>query len=120
MLRTMPHFGRGLDASCITLVLTLCFTAMTSVQCHAVAIAPPQASLHRVIYYYQTLTDLSPVINNLNPTTRKPYATDINLPAFHLGPQTDGTFIHPNDHPPYAPTFNTPFRNLPQRQTLVP
>ncbi len=118
MLRTMLHFGRGLDASCLTLVLTLCFTAMTSVQCHAVAIAPPQASLHRVIYYYQTLTDLSPVINNLNPTTRKPYATDINLAAFHLGPQSDGTFIHLNDHPPDDPTFNTPWRQLAQLQKM--
>ena len=118
MLRTMLYFGRGLDASCLTLVLTLCFTAMTSVQCHAVAITSPQASLHRVIYYYQTLTDLSPVIKNLNPTTRRPYTTDINLGAFHLGPQSDSTLIHLDDQPPDNPTFNVPWQQLAYLQRM--
>lgn len=73
---------------------------------------------HRVIYYYQTLTDLSPLINNLNPTTGKPYPTDINLASFHLGPQSDGTQIHLNDAPPEDAIFNTPWQQLAQLQNM--
>src|SRR5215472_2324937 len=79
--------------------------------------ASGQAS-KRVIYYYQTLTDLSPVINNLNPNTQKPFATDIILAAFHLGNMSDGTLIHLNRLPPDDPTFNTVWQQLGQLQSM--
>ncbi len=72
----------------------------------------------RVIYYYQTLTDLSPVINNLNPNTQKPFATDIMLSAFHLGNMSDGTLIHLNRLPPDDPSFNTVWQQLGQLQSM--
>jgi hypothetical protein len=72
----------------------------------------------RVIYYYQTLTDLSPIINNLNPNTQKPFATDINLSAFHLGHMSDGTLIHLNKLPPDDATFNTAWQQLGQLQSM--
>src|SRR5260370_2976520 len=72
----------------------------------------------RVIYYYQTLTDLSPVINNLNPKTQKPFATDIMLSAFHLGNMSDGTQIHLNRLPPDDPSFNAVWQQLGQLQSM--
>src|SRR5262245_154977 len=72
----------------------------------------------RVIYYYQTLTDLSPIINHLNPDTQKPFATDINLSAFHLGHMSDGTLIHLNRMPPDDPSFNTVWQQLGQLQSM--
>jgi chitinase len=78
--------------------------------------APPRvaaaAAPHRVVYYYQTLTDLSPVLTNLNPATHRPYATDVFLASFHLGRMRDGSRIHLNDHPPDDPVFATPWRQL--------
>ena len=113
MLQNLLHSRRGLGAVCLVLALTLCIIAVI-----ALYRAVPTRPLHRVIYYYQTLTDLSPVIKNLNPATKKPYATHINLAAFHLGPQSDGTLIHLNDHPPDNPTFNTPWQQLTQLQRM--
>lgn len=118
MLRTMLYSGRDLGTGCFVLVLTLCFTGLIPTQYHAVAALPQQVFAHRVIYYYQTLTDLSPIIKNLNLTTGRPYTTDINLAAFHLGPQSDGTLIHLNDHPPDDPTFNVPWQQLAQLQKM--
>ena len=76
------------------------------------------AGPQRVIYYYQTLTELSPLINTLNPATGRPYTTDINLASFHLGPQSDGTLIHLNDLPPDNPAFNTAWRQLGKLQSM--
>lgn len=118
MLRTILCLGRGLGRSCLALALVLCFTTVTSTLSHIGLADPHQAQFHRVIYYYQTLTDLSPVIKNLNPVTRRPYTTDINLAAFHLGPQSDGTFMHLNNRPPDDPTFKTPWRQLAQLQAM--
>jgi len=50
--------------------------------------------------------------------TKKPYPTDINLGAFHLGPQSDGTLLHLNDHPPNDPIFNTPWKQLAKLQSM--
>lgn len=72
----------------------------------------------RVIYYYQTLTNLSPVLNNLDPNTHKPFATDIILASFHLGHMSDGTLIHLNNFPPDDPVFNTPWQQLGELQSL--
>ncbi|TMC16576.1 MAG: chitinase, partial [Chloroflexi bacterium] len=95
------------------LALIFCFTAMTF-GVHNIRAADAQ----RVIYYYQTLTDLCPLINRLNAATGRPYATDINVAAFHLGAQSDGTLIHLNDLPPDNPAFNTPWRQLGQLQGM--
>jgi Glycosyl hydrolases family 18 len=104
-----------------SLALTSCLMVMTPTQQHASAAEIHSAASsgpHRVIYYYQTLTDLSPIINNLNPATKKPYTTDINLASFHLGKQSDGTLIHLNDFPPDNPVFNTPWQQLAQLQSM--
>jgi hypothetical protein len=114
----MLRSGRVLGEACLGLVLALCFTTVVSALPHVAPAGLPQAHLHRVIYYYQTLTDLSPVIKNLNPVTKKPYPTDINLGAFHLGPQSDGTLLHLNDHPPNDPVFDIPWKQLVKLQSL--
>ncbi|HEX3643150.1 MAG TPA: glycosyl hydrolase family 18 protein [Ktedonobacteraceae bacterium] len=118
MSRTMLRSGKVLSAACLSLVLSQCFTMVVSALPHVAPARLPQAHLHRVIYYYQTLTDLSPVIKSLNPVTKKPYPTDINLGAFHLGPQSDGTLLHLNDHPPNDPVYNTPWKQLAKLQSL--
>ncbi|HWS85023.1 MAG TPA: glycosyl hydrolase family 18 protein [Ktedonobacteraceae bacterium] len=118
MMRTMLRSGKVLGAACLGLVLSQCFTTVVSALPQVVPSGLNQAHSHRVIYYYQTLTDLSPVIKNLNPVTRKPYPTDINLGAFHLGPQSDGTLLHLNDHPPNDPVYNTPWKQLAKLQSM--
>jgi hypothetical protein len=118
-MRIMRPWCKGL--SILALVLTVCFTVVISTQQSAWAADQHHATSsgpHRVIYYYQTLTDLSPIINNLNPTTGKPYTTDIMLASFHLGQQSDGTLIHLNDYPPDNPIFNTPWQQLGQLQSM--
>ncbi len=112
-MRMIRLWGKGL--STLALALLVCFTVMLSTQQSARAAS---SGPHRVIYYYQTLTDLSPIINNLNPATGKPYATDIMLASFHLGHQSDGTLIHLNDYPPDNPVFDTPWQQLAQLQSM--
>jgi len=107
--------GKGM----VALALALLMMAFSSFQPRAsAATVQAQASTHRVIYYYQTLTDLTPVIQNLNPATGKPYPTHINLGAFHLGPQSDGTLMHLNDYPPDNPIFAKPWQQLKQLQGM--
>jgi hypothetical protein len=122
IMRTAIRQRSALGVVCLTFVLTACFTTGTSVPQHVGVTETPQHVVrnetHRVIYYYQTLTDLSPIIKNLNPTTGKPYTTDINLASFHLGPQNDGTSIHLNDTPPNSPVFNPRWQQLGQLQSM--
>jgi hypothetical protein len=104
--------GSRVAAAAIALVLACWLTVAGSAPLRASAAAAP----HRVVYYYQTLTDLSPVLTNVNPATRRPYATDVILASFHLGRMSDGSRIHLNDHPPDDPVFATPWRQLRQLQ----
>jgi hypothetical protein len=80
---------------------------------------PNTAASKRVIYYDQTIyhgtssdpanyVSLAPLGNapNVDPTTQKPYVTDIIVAAFHLGAQSDGTSLHLNDDPPDAAIFD--------------
>lgn len=122
----MLCLGRSLQEGCLALILVLCSTTV-AFALPRIEIAGPNsispalsnlARVHHVIYYYQTLRDLSSLIKNLNPATGKPYPTDINLAAFHLGPQSDGTFIHLNDFSPNNPTFSIPWRQLAKLQSM--
>jgi len=80
---------------------------------------PDGASAKRVIYYYQTqynngiYVSLSPIWTVLNPTTDKPYVTDVMVAAFHLGYDTTGApYIHLNDDPPSDPMFTTMWQEV--------
>ena len=55
----------------------------------------------RIMYYYQTLTDLSSVLIENTPVTH------IILSSYHFGTNPDKTpYIHLNNKPPYDPSFN--------------
>ena len=66
----------------------------------------------RIIYYYQTLTDLTPVyINSI-------YTTHIHLSSIHFGYNGDNTpYIHLNDDSPYDSKFDTMWNQLNIAQT---
>lgn len=63
----------------------------------------------RVIYYYQTLDDLEPILS-LNPQP----VTHLILAAIHFGidPDTDNPYIHLNNYPPTDPRFNNVWKQL--------
>lgn len=112
----MIRWGRYCGTFALALVLLFLvffFSVGNFVPPHVAAAGSP-----RIIYYYQTLTDLSPIIKNLNPATKKPYTTDIFLASFHLGQQSDGTEIHLNDYPPTNTVFNTPWQQLGKLQGM--
>lgn len=82
-------------------------------------VAQAGSNFRRVIYYYQTqyyngtYVSLSPIWTTLNPTTNKPYVTDVMVAAFHLGYNNDGTpYIHLNDNPPGDPMFDTMWQEV--------
>ena len=55
----------------------------------------------RIMYYYQTLTDLSSVLIKNTPVTH------IILSSYHFGTNPNKTpYIHLNNKPPYDPSFN--------------
>ncbi|MGA2741492.1 MAG: glycosyl hydrolase family 18 protein [Bryobacteraceae bacterium] len=83
------------------------------------AASPEATSAKRVIYYYQTqynngtYVSLSPIWTTLNPSTGKPYVTDVMVAAFHLGYNTNGTpYIHLNDNVPSDPMFTTMWQEV--------
>jgi len=84
MQQTLLCLGRSLGTSCLAFILVLDLTQMLSIQ-PPIGVAKPYSAppQHHVIYYYQTGADLSPLINNLNPATGKPYVTDINVAIAH-------------------------------------
>jgi hypothetical protein len=93
--------------------------ALATVTVGAAAATPESASAKRVIYYYQTqynngtYVSLSPIWTTLNPSTSKPYVTDVMVAAFHLGYNTNGTpYIHLNDNVPSAPMFTTMWQEV--------
>ena len=61
----------------------------------------------RIIYYYQTLTDLSPILFENTPVTH------IFLSAFHFGNNPDKSpYIHLNDHDPLNEKFDKVWKQL--------
>ena len=61
----------------------------------------------RIIYYYQTLTDLSPILFEGTPVTH------IFLSAFHFGNNSDGTpYIHLNNNDPFDEKFDKVWQQL--------
>ena len=61
----------------------------------------------RIIYYYQTLTDLSPILFEGTPVTH------IFLSAFHFGNNPDGSpYIHLNNHNPFDEKFDKVWQQL--------
>jgi Glycosyl hydrolases family 18 len=92
--------------------------ALATITVGAAAATPEAASAKRVIYYYQTqynngtYVSLSPIWTTLNPSTGKPYVTDVMVAAFHLG-YTNGTpYIHLNDNVPSDPMFTTMWQEV--------
>ncbi len=79
--------------------------------------APAQlrsAPTHRISYYYQTqysnnvYVSLAPIWTNLNPATGEPFVTDLEVAAFHLGHNADGSpYIHLNNDIPQDLKFTT-------------
>ena len=62
---------------------------------------------NKIIYYYQTLTSLKPVLDNPE------IVTHIHLSSIHFGLKTDNTpYIHLNDNPPDDPKFDTVWSEL--------
>ena len=62
---------------------------------------------NRIIYYYQTLTDLSYVLFENTPVTH------IMLSSFHFGNNKDGSpYIHLNDNPPTDSKFDKVWSQL--------
>ncbi len=60
----------------------------------------------RIIYYYQTLTTLEPIISVSG-------VTHINLAAIHFGyDDTNQPYIHLNNYSPYDSKFNTVWNEL--------
>lgn len=56
--------------------------------------------MSRIIYYYQTLTDLEPLRQNCR-------ATDVLLSAFHFGTDDKSTpYLHLNDYDPSDPRYD--------------
>jgi len=93
--------------------------ALATVTVGAAAATPEAASAKRVIYYYQTqynngtYVSLSPIWTTLNPSTSKPYVTDVMVAAFHLGYNANGTpYIHLNDNVPSDPMFTTMWQEV--------
>ena len=61
----------------------------------------------KIIYYYQTLTDLSSVCIENTPVSH------IILSSFHFGTNPDKTpYIHLNNYPPTDPRFAKPWIQL--------
>ena len=124
MLRTLFGSGRGgsckgyLVALVLYVALVVLFTQEFTTQSHIAAASPYVPPVRHVIYHYQTTTDLSPLINNLNPATGKPYVTDLSVGSFHIGPQSDGSLIHFNDYQPSNPMFSTTWSQLAQLQGM--
>ena len=62
----------------------------------------------KVIIYYQTLTDLSPLLN-IKPLP----ITHIHLSSIHFGKNNDNTpYIHLNDYPPTDERFSKVWNQL--------
>jgi hypothetical protein len=62
---------------------------------------------NRIIYYYQTFTDLSPILVPNSPVTH------IHLSATHFGTNPDGSpYIHINNNNPDDPVFNTMWQQI--------
>jgi hypothetical protein len=107
---------RNLSLVTICLALALPLAAAAG---DAEAASPAATTARRVIYYYQTqynngiYASLSPIWTTLNPSTGKPYVTDVMVAAFHLGYDTNGApYIHLNDNPPTDPMFTTMWQEV--------
>ena len=60
----------------------------------------------KIILYYQTLTDISPILKKNSPVTH------IHLSSIHFGNDSNGYYIHLNDHSPYDKIFDEVWTNL--------
>lgn len=59
----------------------------------------------KIIYYYQTLTSLKPIISNHT-------VTHIHLSAIHFGIDNNNPYIHLNDNSPYDSIFDEVWKEL--------
>ena len=56
--------------------------------------------MKRIIYYYQTFTDLSPIIKTNTPVSH------IHLSSIHFGLDNNKPYIHLNDYEPTNSKFD--------------
>lgn len=69
---------------------------------------------NRIIIYYQTLIDLSPLMN-LIQKSKNPIVTEITLSSIHFGYNSDNTpYIHLNNNDVFDKTFNKVYSQLRQ------
>lgn len=67
----------------------------------------------RIIYYYQTFTNLAPILFPKTPVTH------IHLSAIHFGTNPDGSpYIHLNDNPPSDPIFSKVWQDMEKANEL--
>jgi hypothetical protein len=68
---------------------------------------------NRITYYYQTFTDLNPVLVTNTPVTH------IHLSSVHFGNNSDGSpYIHINDNDPNDPIFNKMWQQIDEAHKL--
>lgn len=76
----------------------------------------------KIIIYYQTLIDLTPLIELIEEHNKKnasPLLTDITLASIHFGVNATNTpYIHLNNNNPDDPVFISVFSNLKKLKTL--
>jgi hypothetical protein len=66
----------------------------------------------RIIIYYQTLVDLTSLINLIKDNTNT-IITDVTLASIHFGYNNDSTpYIHLNNNPPSDKSFESVYKNL--------
>ena len=68
---------------------------------------------NRVILYYQTFSDLTPILIENSPVTH------IHLSSIHFGEDTNGNpYIHLNNYSPYNDIFDSVWTNMERAASL--
>ncbi len=68
--------------------------------------------MKKIIYYYQTFTDLSPILIENTPVTH------IHLSSIHFGLDNNKPYIHLNDNNPTDTKFNQLWKDMEKAQSL--
>ena len=68
--------------------------------------------MRKIIYYYQTFTDLSPILVENTPVTH------IHLSSIHFGLDNNTPYIHLNDNKPTDDKFNQLWQDMQKAKSL--
>ena len=68
--------------------------------------------MKKIIYYYQTFTDLSPILVKNTPVTH------LHVSSIHFGLSNNKPYIHLNDNNPTDTKFNQLWKDLEKAQSL--